>query len=353
MEAGASPPPRRGYRVPAPAADARLAWPSAFGTRFTVFVDTEEAFDWSAGFDRAATDTRAIAALPAAHARFADAGVPLTYMVDYPVATDPAAVAILRRLLEDGRSAVGTQLHAWVSPPFDEPLDSFHSYAGNLAPALERAKLAALTDAIAAGFGARPVIYRAGRYGIGPATAATLADLGYRYDSSMRAGYDYRPDGPDFGAIGPHAFRFGPARSLIELPLTTIFTGWGRAGGAPLHRALARLPRGPGVAARLGCLSRVALTPEDMPIAEALEAVRIAVGQGVRLLSFSFHSPSLEPGNTPYVRDAADLAAFHGWWDRMFALLRALGVAPASLAEIDAACGGPGVSARGQGAGSL
>src|SRR3546814_15706968 len=64
-----------------------------------------------------------------------------------------------------------------------------------------------------------------------------------------------------------------------------------------------------------------------MPAADALEAIRIAVGEGVRVLNFAFHSPSLVPGHTPYVCDAADLAAFHAWWDRVLDLLDRLGVA--------------------------
>jgi hypothetical protein len=84
-------------------------------------------------------------------------------------------------------------------------------------------------------------------------------------------------------------------------------------------------------------LSRVSLTPEDMPLPDALEAVRVAVGEGLRVLNFAFHSPSLEPGHTPYVRDAADLAAFWRWWDEVLALLARLGVGNASLAEVLAA----------------
>jgi hypothetical protein len=342
----------QGYRVPPPAPDALLAWPDAFGTRFAVCVDTEEEFDWGAPFSREAFGTRAIAAMPAMHARFADHGVPLNYLVDYPVASAPEAVEILRRLLEDGRSAVGTQLHPWVNPPFEEEIGDLNSFAGNLSPALERAKLALLTDTIAASFGTRPIVYRAGRYGIGPNTLGLLADLGYRIDSSMRVAYNYSGEGgPDFSRIGNHAFRAGPD-GLLELPLTTVFTGRARAGGPDLYRRLARVPHGRGAASRLGLLSRVALTPEDMPLKEAMEAVRVAVGEGIRLLNFSFHSPSVEPGHTPYVRDQADLAAFHRWWERIFALLARLGVAPASLAEIvaaaDAACGPaqPSASAR-------
>jgi hypothetical protein len=318
-----------GWCVPAPARDARVAWPAEFGTRFTLFVDTEEEFDWRAPLSREARSTEVIAALPESHRRFAERGVAVTYLVDHPVATDPRAVDILRGVLEDGRSSIGTQLHPWVNPPFDEVLAPANSYPGNLPPKLEAAKLDLLTGVVEAAFGARPRVYRAGRYGIGPATAGLLASRGYRLDSSMRARYDYRADGgPDFGAIGNHAFWSGPERSLIELPLTTVFTGAARRGGEPLYRIVGAVKRGRGAAARLGLLARVALTPEDMPVADALEAIRVALGEGVRILNFAFHSPSLMPGNTPYVRDAADLRAFFAWWEKVLDLLDRRGVRP-------------------------
>ncbi|WP_174292415.1 polysaccharide deacetylase family protein [Sphingomonas bacterium] len=327
------------YRVPPPGADSLVAWPANFGMRFTIFCDVEEEFDWSRPLDRANRSTRALAALPEAHRRFAERGAGLTCMVDHPVAVDPAAVEALGRVAADPRSAIGAQLHPWVTPPFDEVVTPANSYAGNLPCALEAAKIDALTEALTAAFGARPLAYRAGRYGIGADTIALLAERGYRLDTSVRAGYDYRADGgPNFGGIGNAAYRVG---GLVELPFSTVFSGSLRRRGAALHRIAARLPHGPGVLARTGLLNRVSLTPEDMPIAEALTAVSVAVEEGQRLLAFSFHSPSLVPGNTPYVRDATDLAAFHRWWDAMLGRLAQLGVDHASLTEILAAADQP------------
>lgn len=323
---------------PAPATAAeRVRWPADWGTRFLLFVDVEEEFDWSRPPDRASRATTAMRALPGAHRRFADAGVALACMVDYPVAVDPAAVAILRDIAGDGRSAIGAQLHAWVTPPLDEALTPPNSYAGNLPRSLEAAKLDTLTAAILTAVGQRPVAYRAGRYGIGPATLSLLRERGYRIDSSMRARYDYRADGgPDFSAVHAHAFR---REGMLELPLTTMFTGGARRWGAPLHVALGRVPHGRGAAARVGALSRVALTPEDMPVAAARAAVDAAIRDGVGLLAFSFHSPSLVPGHTPYVRDERDLAAFWRWWSLMLDHLSARGVRPTTLAEVLAAVG--------------
>lgn len=323
------------HRPAAPGPADLIAWPEAFGTRFTVFVDTEEEFDWNAPLSRDGHGVSAIAAVPDAHRRFADRGVPLTYMIDYPVAADAHAVDILRGVLADDQSAVGAQLHGWVTPPFREALTPANSFVGNLSEALELAKIDVLTDALAAAFGARPLAFRAGRYGVGPNTLRLLAERGYALDSSMRSRYGYAADGgPDFAAIGNAAFR---RDGVVELPLTTIHTGLLRGAGARLYSALGQVPRGRGLFAHARLLSRVALTPEDMPLPDAREAVAVAVGEGLRLLNFSFHSPSLVPGHTPYVRDEADLAAFRHWWDVVLGDLARLGVRSATLGDILAA----------------
>ena len=314
-----------------------MDWPADFGTRFIVSVDVEEEFDWGRPLARENRGVAAMTAFPEGHRRFADEGVGLACMVDHPVVTDPAAAAILARVVEDGRSEIGAQLHPWVTPPFDEVLTPVNSYPGNLPCDMEAAKIDTITAALTRAFGRSPRAYRAGRYGIGPNTLRLLADRGYQVDSSVRARYDYRAKGgPDATSIGCSAFR---RDGMIELPLTTVYTGAARRFGTALHGAAGRLPRARGVLARSGLLSRVALTPEDMPIADALAAVSVAVEEGVQLLVFSFHSPSLSPGYTPYVRDAADLRMFFGWWDAMFAHLRRLAVRPTTLDEVIAAAG--------------
>ena len=59
----------------------------------------------------------------------------------------------------------------------------------------------------------------------------------------------------------------------------------------------------------------------------------IRYGAGPALV-FSFHSPSLGVGHTPYVRSEADLARFYDWWDTMLGHLAKRGVAPASVADL-------------------
>lgn len=299
---------------------ARVHLPDSFGTRFALFGDAEEEFDWNGPFRRDATSTDTMRALPEANRRFQAAGLEPCWMADWPVADNADSGAILRELVASGQCTIGTQLHPWVSPPFDEEVNSHNSYTCNLPHALQREKLLRLTDRIEATTGARPRIYRAGRYGIGPHTAALLRELAYALDVSVRACFDYRSQGgPDFSRYPLWPWKV--ARDLYELPLTTAYTGaLGQWPGVYRAESLR------GTLARTGLLARVPLTPEGVPLGDALEAIEALLDAGQRLFSLSFHTPSLVPGHTPYVRDAADLTTFWRWWDGVFDRFAARGV---------------------------
>jgi hypothetical protein len=301
-------------------------------------VDTEEEFDWSAPRSRHADAVTAIAMLPDAQARFARFGVTPTYLVDYPIANNPASAAIVASLAVDGRAVIGAQLHPWVNPPLDETLSNANSFVGNLPLETERAKLRELTGRISEALGARPLVYRAGRYGVGPNTARLLAEEGYRLDVSIRSLFDYRADGgPDFSAYPCWPWWVDAERRLLELPLSAVYTGRLRQCGAGLFPASARLPASRALLARAGLLQRVALTPEGMPLDDVLAAIRTMLDEGVTLFSLSFHSPSLRPGNTPYVRDDSELSTFWKWWHAVLDLFARHGIENASVTDFIAA----------------
>jgi len=95
-----------------------------------------------------------------------------------------------------------------------------------------------------------------------------------------------------------------------------------------------RTPTMRGVLARTGMLERIPLTPEGVTAEEALRGVDIAIDEGLPVLVFSFHSPSLAPGHTPYIRDEDDLDALYDWWRTLFTHLVARNVRPTNVAEI-------------------
>ena len=52
------------------------------------------------------------------------------------------------------------------------------------------------------------------------------------------------------------------------------------------------------------------------------------------MLVLSFHSPSVQAGHTPYVRDEDDLDALYDWWRRVFAYFELRQVKPTTVREI-------------------
>ncbi len=297
-----------------------LSLPAGDPPILTVVIDTEEEFDWAAPFDAASTATENISRQTLAQDVFDRHGVVPTYVIDYPVAASEAARAVLRRFADEGRSEIGAHLHPWVNPPASAPVDNFHSYPGNLPPEIEREKLARLTECIEAGFGRRPTIYKAGRYGIGPATDGILVALGYRIDVSVVPHFDFSGQaGPDFTALpaGP----FVTAAGVTALPLSVDFTGaLARLGPyiyPPLTARWGRRLRLPAIAARAGLLERLRLSPEGHTLADMIRQTRAALAAGERLFMLTYHSSSLLPGAAPYVRSEKDrelfLAALDGY----------------------------------------
>lgn len=288
-----------------------------------VVVDTEEEFDWAVPLARESTCVSAMRAQVRAHRVFEKYGIRPTYVMDYPVTSQADGATPLKELFTDGVCDIGAHLHPWVNPPFEETVCNANSYPGNLPPALEHAKLARLTDAIEETFSHRPTVYKAGRYGAGFATTMALEALGYKVDCSVLPQTDLTKDeGPDFSRCGVRPYWFGASRSLLEIPMTVGYVGRLRRLGQALYDVLTS-PIGmnihlPGVFARSGLLERITLTPEGITVAELRRLTDALLAAGQRVFSFTYHSPSLAPGNTPYVRTEAELRDFLDRFERYF-----------------------------------
>ncbi len=277
-------------------------------------IHTEEEFEWGR-LDRTATAVTHMDHIRRVQDLFDEQGIVPTYVVDYPIVDQDAGCRPLLDFAADGRAVIGAHLHPWVSPPHVEALNFFNSYPGNLPCDLEREKLTQLTERIAARFGVRPTVYLAGRYGFGPNTAALLEDLGYEVDVSAIVPLDFSGDGgPDYSGYTNHPYWFGRRRRLLGLPCTGDFVGWLPGGKRRLHwlasRPLGERLRLRGVLARLRAVERMSLTPEGHTNAELRRLTRSLLRRGFRTFVFSFHSPSIQPGCTPYVRDAHELRTF-------------------------------------------
>jgi glycosyltransferase involved in cell wall biosynthesis len=283
-------------------------------------VDAEESFDWGRPFTRSAIDATAMRQQYRAHEIFARYDLVPIYLVDFPVATQDAGRAPLRELLADGRCEIGTQLHPWVTPPFVEHVSMRNSFPGNLPAALEFEKLRAITRTVEDTFAVVPRLYRAGRCGVGPRTFEFLKELRYQADTSVMPRWSFTAQGgPDFRNMTAEPFWIDAERSLLELPISAALVGraadFGWSFAENLFDGVAKWSHLPAVMARLNVLERLKLTPEGIAIGEAKRLVRHMAAHGQKIFVLTYHTPSLEPGNTPYVRTAEDRRRFLAWLD--------------------------------------
>jgi hypothetical protein len=286
-------------------------------------IDAEEDFDWDTPVQGTRYSTGCMRHVQGLHDIVNAYGLRPTYLLTYPVLDDEDVVCILDRQLEKGQCDVGVQLHPWVNPPFDREEGESASYLGSLTPESEERKLVTLKAKFRERFGRDPLIFRAGRYGLGRRTAGLLEAHGFEIDTSLAPRTDFSlQGGPDFSAFDCDPFWFGRDRALLELPLCRSLVGWGGPLAAPLYRAVSTSPFDrlhlQSLLSRMRCAERVTLSPEGNDFAAMRRLLRHLLGRGQKLVSVSFHSSSLAVGSNPYVQSKADL---HAFYDRLSEIL--------------------------------
>jgi glycosyltransferase involved in cell wall biosynthesis len=275
-----------------------------------VVIDTESEFEWDRG---TWTDHGQVASIGELRHRievFQKHCIAPALLIDYPIASHERSIRIIQALHREG-CEIGVHPHTWSTPPTVEPRDDWHSFAGNLGPKLQLAKLSTLTRQIESILGERPIMFKAGRYGIGADTLHALEQLGFAIDLSVCPYYDFsKIDGPDFSRFTPQPGWFGHARRLLSLPTTAGWLGLLRSTaaprviGSPTGKAL-RLDR---IATRLNLSYARRLSPEGNTFRQMQQLTRQLYDDGLRVFTLSLHSPTLQAGNTPYTRTPDDVA---------------------------------------------
>jgi hypothetical protein len=306
-----------------------------------VGIDTESDDQWSLAARRRPTFEN-LYALPALHERFRRHGVRPTYLITWPVATDPRSADVLRSLRESHTCEIGAHHHAWETPP-SAPADlERHLYAMDLAPARFDAQLGALTDAIEAAVGERPVSYRSGRFGFAASHVSPLEQAGYLVDSSVSPlFFEAHKGGPDFAdaPLTPYYLAYDRATrpgssAVLELPLSTALH---RRMPRALELAWARAPKPyltKRVLRKLGVARVQWLRPSYSSLDDMCALARRLVSDRVPLLNLIFHSSEAIVGGSPYNRTRAELEAFFDRLDRFLSFAtRELGAVPRTFRE--------------------
>ena len=293
-----------------------------FKTQLVVSIDTEEEGLWGGTYRMTGNTVDNLQHIGPFQDLCDRLGIRPTYLIDAPVVQDDEASQVLADIHGDGRCEIGTHVHPWCNPPFDDVLDCRESYLCNLPTDLQRAKIEWLTDAITDRFGGRPTSFRAGRYGFDSTGASILANLGYRVDSSVIPFMDYSAGGgldfrdapwqPYF--VGDELQQASQSGALVELPVSV---GFNRADFAAAQRWHARLShpvarrlRLEGIFDRTQLLRKIKLSPEKASSGDMQTLVDKTCESSPAVLVMMFHSSSLMPGQSPYVRNEADLQEF-------------------------------------------
>jgi hypothetical protein len=308
-------------------------------------IDTEGDNQWDAAA-RANQRFENIYALPRLHALFARHGVRPTYVITYPVATDPSSAAVLRDLCARGDCEIGAHHHAWETPPCTAEDVQRHPYAANLPLHQFEAQLASLTDAIASAVGARPVSYRSGRFGFSSAHVSALERLGYLVESSVAPlFYEAHKHGPDFveAPLRPYFLAYDSATApgssgVLEVPVSAALN---RRWPAALQYLYARAPRPyttRRVLKKLGVARVRWLRPSYSSLDDMIALARDLAHAGEPVLNLLFHSSEAIVGGSPYNRTESELQAFCDRLERFFEFARReLKASPATFAEFRAA----------------
>jgi len=277
-------------------------------------------------------------------------GAPATYLTSYSVARDPESVRVLRDAHAAG-DEIGGHLHGWETPPLTAADARAHSYIYEYDPDVRRAKLEAMTSAVADAFGVQPVSYRAGRWGLDDTEVQNLCDLGYRYDTSVVAGHDFSASrgfakpGPNFRhhlqGTPPQPYRLG---GLYEVPVsvTTLGVLGGGSVGAALARTFAHRPARTRRAVsklmqRAGVCRMVWVRPLKHPRADLVAAALQLVRRGARIINVMTHSSECFPGTAPHTRDENDLRRLMGDFEAVVNAVREVGGTPRTLSDALAA----------------
>lgn len=289
--------------------------------KLVITIDTEED-SWGEFKPNGAT-VENIRQVPELQSVFDEFGMVPTYLVTYPVATDPQAISILKAIQDRGKCEIGAHCHPWNTPPYEEDCNEKNSMICNLPDELQYRKIQSLHTTIQKNFGSEPVSFRAGRWGFDARVAKSLIRLDYRIDTSVTPYTDWSGEwGVDYSEDSPEPYRMkcedasmsGETRHLHELPISVgylqrNFTLSNRIFETIRRQPLSRL-RLTGLLGKMGLLNKVYLSPELADSKSMILLAQRLMKNKYAILNLFFHTPSLQAGLTPFVRTSADKKQF-------------------------------------------
>lgn len=310
----------------------------------TVTIDTEED-NWAFFREHGAT-TRNIAHLPELQELFARWSVRPTYLVNRPPLMERASVEVLGALAAREDVEIGAHCHPWNTPPStgEGPARSMMSTFGE---DVNRAKIAEVKARLSSELGVTPRAFRAGRWGFGPTVARPLLAEGFAIDASVTPFIDWRSlGGPDYTTAPETPYRFEPDAPLVpsasgplaQIPATVGFLRGDFRRSARVRGRLEASPWGRffvGPLDRMRIFAKRWLSPETSSADTMIRLAEACIAVGHTYLQATFHSSTLLPGATPFVRTESDRRDFLSRLDAFFGYCARSGYAFFTLSQAE------------------
>lgn len=297
-----------------------------------ITIDTEE--DPWGGYTEKNPPLLNIKNIPLLQEIFDKHAVVPTYLINYPVATDNYSIELLKALYKEKRCDIGTHCHPWNNPPFvGEEANEINSFLCNLPYDLILKKLTELHSAIVENFHFTPTVFRAGRWGVGENVIKVIHKLGYKVDTSVTPYVSwehcggpklYRKSNSHYGMTGMvekcDSFEkclncSNKDECVVEIPPTMGFF----QKHSELCFKVSRILQNKnifkklhisGVLDRLGLLNFRTLSPESSSLEAMVRISKVMMNKGHRFINMSFHSNSLMPGMSPFVKNESEMITF-------------------------------------------
>ena len=247
-----------------------------------------------------------------------------TYLIDWPVIINNHSRHILQGLIDRGQCEIGTHCHPWNTPPFEEQLNNYNSMLCNLPYELIMKKITTLHSRIISELKITPVCFRAGRYGFDSMVAQSILKLGYQVDSSVSPFSNWTVyDGPDFSNALTHIYRFDPEDilrpktdgCLLEAPPSIGFLQKNFRLSNSIRKWIIKRPFSFFHLLRILDTLRIInfrwLSPELCSGSDMIRLSEYFINSGHNFLNMSFHSTSLLPGKSPFIRNQDQLDMFY------------------------------------------
>ena len=267
--------------------------------KLVISIDVEEEGLFSGHYPRTPPGVTNVAELGRLEFIPREFGLPLTLLVTYRVAQDPAACRVLAQWRDRYGAEIGLHLHPWNTPPFLDLPEPEPVRSERLPRGLLRDKFANLTTQVRNALEVTPRSFRMGRFDAGRQVWSLLPEFGIDVDSSVAPLTRKNPD-PRFFLAPADPFPLGQVapeeRPLLEVPITMVPVVAGTPELVARLAAVAPPPWGE----RLGSLFRygavAGVQPAWYPLVSMQLAARLHHRRGGRVLTLFFHSSELKPG---------------------------------------------------------